>query len=426
MNQLDRRKFLATGAAGVGLTVLSSMGAAEQPNDKVRLAIMGLRIRGKHLAGVFSQFDDVEIAVLCDPDEAMVAPTLDLLKAKQRREPRIEKDIRKVLEDRDITAVVVAAPDHWHALATVWACQAGKHVYVEKPVSHNLVEGRRMIEAARKYNRVVQVGTQRRSGEEFRAAVEFIRSGKLGKVPFVRAWIAGNRPSIGKKADEPTPKGVDYDLWTGPAPLRPFNPNRFHYNWHWHWDYGTGELGNNGVHFLDLARWALDADAPLRVTAAGGKLFYDDDQMTPDTQIVTFDFPHSTVIWEHRIWSKTGVEGQPSGVCFYGEKGTLVLEKSGWKLLDGSAEPFKTTGLGSWEKNHARDFLDRIKDGKRPAADIEEGHLTTRLCHLGNIAYRVGRSIRFDAKTELIVDDAEANQLLSREYRKGFELPDKV
>src|SRR5262249_32544179 len=204
-------------------------------------------------------------------------------------------------DDKEVTAVAIAAPDHWHALGTIWACQAGKHVYVEKPISHNVIEGRRTVEAARKYNRVVQVGTQRRSGPHFQSAAEFVRSGGRGKVPFIQTWIAGNRPSIGKKADGETPKGVDYDLWLGPAPDRKFNPNRFHYNWHWNWDYGTGELGNNGVHALDVVRMVLDLDAPLRITGAGGKFFYDDDQQTPEAQLPTFDFPACTVLWGHLI-----------------------------------------------------------------------------------------------------------------------------
>ncbi len=244
-------------------------------------------------------------------------------------------------------AVVVATPDHWHALATVWACQAGKHVYVEKPVSHNLVEGRRMVEAARKHDRVVQVGTQRRSGAHFQSAAEFVRSGKLGKVPFAQAWIAGDRKSIGRPPDADPPAGVDYDLWLGPAPERRFNPNRFHYKWRWNWDYGTGEIGNNGVHGLDILRWAIGLDAPLRVTSGGGKLFYDDDQQTPDTQVVAFDFPGTTLVWEHRIWSKTGMEGEAFGMRIYGEKGTLVFDKDGWHVQDGEAASDKASEFES-------------------------------------------------------------------------------
>jgi predicted dehydrogenase len=332
------------------------------------------------------------------------------------------QDLRKVLEDRDVTGVVVATPDHWHALATVWACQADKHVYVEKPASHNLIEGRRMVEAARKHKRVVQLGTQRRSMAHYASAVELVRSGKLGKVPFARTWIAGNRKTIGKKADAAVPAGVDYDLWLGPAPKRPFNPNRFHYNWHWNWDYGTGELGNNGIHMLDVTRWVVGLDAPVRISSGGGKLYYDDDQKTPDTQVAVFDFPGTTVIWEHRIWSRTGLGGQPFGVMIYGAKGTLVFDSKGWHVEDGITAADK--GSES-EQPHLRNFLECIRSGKRPNGDIEEGHKSTRLCHLGNIAYRLGRTLRFDAATETL-GDTEANALLGRSYRKPFVLPEKV
>ncbi len=280
-----------------------------------------------------------------------------------------------------------------------------------------------MVEAARKYNRIVQVGTQRRSGKHTMSAAEFVRSGKLGKVPFAKTWIAGNRKTIGKKADSTVPAGVDYDLWTGPAPERPFNPNRFHYNWHWNWDYGTGELGNNGIHALDVARMVIGLDAPTRITAGGGRNFYDDDQQTPDTKVAVFDFPGTCLTWEHRIWSKTGAEGEPFGVVLYGEKGTLIFNKKGWEVIDGVEASDKTSEI---EKPHLRNFLDCVKSRNKPNADIEEGHKSTRLCHLGNIAIRVGRVLRFDGETETITEDAEASKLLGRTYRKPFVMPEKV
>jgi predicted dehydrogenase len=420
MSTPDRRDFLKATTALAALSAATANGAAAQPGERIILAVMGVRNRGLgHITG-FSSFDDVEIAYLCDVDENVVPPALKELEKRQRRAPKVEQDVRRVLEDKAVTALAIAAPDHWHALATIWACQAGKHVYVEKPVSHNLVEGRRMVEAARKYDRIVQVGTQRRSAAHCVSAAEFVRSGKLGKVPFARTWIAGHRPSIGRKADGQPPKGVDYDLWLGPAPQRPFNPNRFHYNWHWHWDYGTGELGNNGIHALDLARWLLNLDAPLRVTCGGGKYFYDDDQQTPDTQVVTFDFAQTCLIWEHRIWSRTGVEGEPWGVTLYGENGTLVFDRKGWHVIDGVEASDRAS---DHERPHLRNFLDAVKAHRRPNADVEEGHKSTRLCHLGNIAFRVGRTLRFDAEQEAILGDAQANQLLGRSYRKPFQVP---
>jgi predicted dehydrogenase len=424
MPALTRRDFLKASAAASTLPAMTAVGATDSPNERHLVAVMGVRNRGRDLLRGFSAFDDVEIAYICEVDANMVPAAMKSINARQKRTPRVEMDLRKVLEDKNVTALAVAAPDHWHALATVWACQAGKHVYVEKPISHNLIEGRRMVEAARKYNRVVQVGTQRRSAADVASAAEIIRSGKLGKVPFARAWIAGDRKSIGHRADSATPQGVDYDLWLGPAPERAFNANRFHYNWHWFWDYGTGELGNNGIHGLDVARNVLALDAPERISCGGGKYFYDDDQETPDTQIATFDFPGTCLVWEHRIWAKKGLEGASWGVAFHGEKGTLVFGDKGWHVADG-VEGSDNTRDDMGQK-HIRNFLDCVVSGKRPNADIEEGHKSTRLCHLGNIAYRAGRTLHFDAATETIRNDAKANALLGRAYRKPFIVPEAV
>ena len=418
MPTLDRRRFLQSSGAGVAtLSALTAAAAAAQPNEKITLAIMGVRGRGKELIRGFCGFQDADIVYICDPDENVIPAAVKEVEKRQKKTPKVEKDVRRVLEDKELTALVIAAPDHWHALATIWACQAGKHVYVEKPASHNLIEGRRMVEAARRHDRIVQLGTQRRSAAHFASAAELVRSGKLGKVPFARTWIAGNRKSIGHKPDGPVPPGVDYDLWLGPAPERPFNPNRFHYNWHWNWDYGTGEIGNNGIHALDMARFVLGLEAPLRVTSGGGKLFYDDDQQTPDTLVTTFDFPHTCLIWEHRIWSKTGFEVEPFGIVLYGEKGTLVFDRKGWQVRDGIEASDKSSET---ERPHLRNFLDCVKEHKRPNADIEEGHKSTRLCHLGNIAFRTGRALRFDEQTETILDDAGANKLLGRHYREPY------
>jgi predicted dehydrogenase len=413
-----RRRFLARSAATVTtLSALTAAGAAQKPNDRIVLAVMGVKGRGLgHLKG-FSGFPDVEIAYICDPDENVVPRALKELGQNQKKPPKVEKDVRKVLEDKNVTALTIAAPDHWHALATIWACEAGKDVYVEKPISHNLREGKRMVETARKHDRVVAVGTQRRSGVQFASAAEFVHSGKLGKVPFARTWITGSRPTIGHAKDGPVPRGVDYDLWLGPAPKRPFNPNRFHYNWHWFWDYGTGELGNNGIHALDVARWVLGLDAPVRIACGGGKNYYEDDQETPDTQVAVFDFPGTCLMWEHRIWAKTGVDGQGWGIILYGAKGTLVFDNRGWHVIDGVKGSHKDAEI---ERPHLRNFLDCVKSRKRPNADIEDGHKSTRLCHLGNIAYRLRRTLHFDARTEALIGDAEANRMLGRTYRKPF------
>lgn len=438
MVPISRRRFLKNSMVSVAsLSALSYARAADSPNDKVVLAFIGIGStvpgsvggRGRQLIRPFSSFKDVDIACLCDIDENFFPYGQKLLSAAQRREARVEKDLRHVLEDKSVDAVVVATPDHWHALATIWACQAGKHVYVEKPASHNLTEGRRMVEAARKYHRVVQLGTQSRSSASLGRAAELVRSGKLGKTPHARAWIGGARPTIGRQKDTDVPAGVDYNLWLGPAPERAFNVNRFHYRWHWIWDYGTGELGNNGIHALDRLRWILDLDAPTRVVAAGGKFFYDDDQETPDTLTVTYEFPTCSVTWEHRIWSR----GTGDGAAVDGEHGTLILDHEGWHVEKGIEATDKGDGQqDSVERAiHQRNFIDCIKSSsatneKKPNADIEEGHKSTRLCHLGNIAFRTGRAIRFDAQTETCIDDPQANLLLGRSYRKPFVVPSEV
>jgi predicted dehydrogenase len=426
MSSPTRRRFLtASAATAAGLSALTYAGAANGPNERVRLAVMGVNGRGRQLAQGFSALANAEIACICEPDDNVVPAALKAVNAKQKQPPRHERDVRRVLQDKSITALVVAAPDHWHALATVWACQAGKHVYVEKPISHNIIEGRRMIEAARRHNRVVQVGTQRRSARHYASAADLVRSGKLGRIPFARTWIAGNRPSIGRVKDSDPPKGVDYDLWLGPAPQRPFNQNRFHYKWHWHWDYSTAELGNNGIHALDMVRFLMNLDTPTRISAGGGKFFYDDDQETPDTHVATFDFPSCSVVWEHRIWSRTGLMGESWGVALYTERGVLVFDRNGWHIAEGTVEASDKPDKG-FERAHLQNFLDCITKGARPSADIEEGHKSTRMCHLGNIALRLSRTLRFDAKTETCLGDREANQLLGRTYRKPFVLPDKV
>ncbi len=414
-----RRVFLGAAAA------LATAGTARAVADseKVRIGVIGVRGRGRDLAAGFTKQKNAEVVAICDVDDAAFGKTIEAVEKAGGKAPRIEKDFRKILEDKNIDAIAVATPDHWHALMAVMGCQAGKDVYSEKPACHNVVEGRRMIEAARKYNRVVQIGTQRRSTTHVKEAVEFVKSGQLGKVGMARAWIHQQRKSIGHGKPGDVPAGVDYAMWQGPAPDRPFMPNRFHYNWHWFWNWGTGELGNNGIHGLDVARWGLGVDAPLRVTSGGGKFVFDDDQEVPDTQIVTWEFPNAVLQWEHRMWSKHGTEGKGFGIAFYGDKGTLIVDESNWRVEDGvKAEGKSSGGLD----HHFQNFLDCVKDRSKPNADVEIGVLSTRLCHLGNIAHRVGRKLTFDAATESFPGDAEANALLGRTYSSRFEMPSQV
>lgn len=425
-HEISRRQFLgssAKNAAGVAVGMVGLAGAVAKaaPGERVSLAVIGVRGQGKFLAASMAELADVDVVALCDVDDGVLPAASKFVEAAQGTAPRWEKDFRRLLDDTSIDAVVIAAPDHWHALMTIMACQAGKDVYVEKPVSHNIAEGRRMVAAADKFNRVVQTGIQQRSGSHFQSAVEFVQSGQLGTVNLAKAWTVHRRKPIGFKKDAQTPSGVDYDLWLGPAANRAFNPNRFHHNWHWFWDYGTGEMGNWGVHMLDIARWGLGVGLPSRVSASGGKFCFHDDQETPDTQLVTYTFPEKTLTWEHRLWSAHGVEGRSAAAAFYGEQGTLVVDRGGWKVYD--QQESITAGTSDMAKTHHRNFIDCIKTREQPTSDIEIGHQSSVLCHLGNVAYRLGREVVFDAENQDFGHDFEANALLSREYRSQWQLP---
>jgi len=423
---ISRRQFLgrsAQNAAGMaaGMVGLSGAVAKSGPNERVRVGVIGVRNQGSALAGRLASFADVDVIALCDVDPRVVPQTREAVVAAQGFAPRIQKDFRRLLDSSDLDAVVVATPDHWHALMTIMACQAGKDVYLEKPIAHTVVEGTRIVAAAKRYDRVVQVGLQQRSGSHFQSAVELVRSGELGKVRLARAWTVHRRKSIGSEAACAVPDGVDYDLWLGPAPARPFQANRFHHHWRWFWDYGTGELGNWGVHMLDVARWGLDVDLPTRISATGGKYCFRDDQQTPDTLHVHYAFADKTIVWEHRQWSDHGLEGRSAAVAFYGERGTLIVDRGGWKVYD-TKRP-ATSDASEQLRTHLRNFIDCIKSRQSPTVDVATAAVSTALCHLGNIAYRLGREVRFDPVTSEFGTDAPANALLTRSYRPEWELP---
>jgi predicted dehydrogenase len=420
---MKRRALLRTGLALGAAAVVphSAFGA----NERVTLGIMGVNGRGQALAQGFAELADAQIKYVCDVDSRVIPKVADRVASKQGKAPEAIGEFRRILDDKGVDGLIVATPDHWHALATILACQAGKDVYVEKPCSHNVAEGRRMIEAARHYNRVVQVGTQRRSSPFFQEVVASLQAGKIGKVHMAKAINSQRRNNIGHRADAPVPPGVDYDLWLGPAPLHAFNPNRFHYNWHWFWDYGTGDLGNDGVHHVDVARWGLGMTAPATVSSGGGKLAFDDDQETPDTQLATYQAGDTLLVYEMRLWSPYGEHGFDNGNVFYGENGYMVLGDDGYKLYDKGDKLVETSRKprGRGENEHQANFVACIKSRSRPNCDIEEGHRSALLCHLGNIAQRVGRTIRFDAQGESIPGDAEAGRLLARTYREPWTLP---
>jgi predicted dehydrogenase len=416
---LGRREFLG---AAAGLMVLPSAGRAAA-SERVRVAVIGLRSRGLDHLKLFSADPGADVVAICDVDDKIIARAIERMPSPGEKSLRTEKDFRRLLDDKSIDAVTIATPDHWHGLMTVMACQAGKDVYVEKPASYNVVEGRRMVEAARKYRRVVQVGTQRRSSPWVAEAIGRVRDGAIGRVGMARGWIHQVRPDIGHGRPGPVPPGVDYAMWQGPAPDRPFYPNRFHYNWHWFWNWGTGELGNNGIHAVDMARWGLGVDAPVAVASIGGKFVFDDDQEVPDTQITSWKFPFACLVWEHRMWSKHPEEGSGFGVAFYGDKGTLIIGEKGWYIEGGDGSRGQPGPDG--QQLHVRNFVDCVRNRNKPNADIEIGHLSTRLCHLGNIAFRTGKTLTFDAARESFHDN-DANTLLSREYSSRFAMPAQV
>lgn len=424
MNTPNRREFLRS-AGTVGLvTGLSKAASAASANKQLNLAVVGVRGRGRSLAGEFARLGDVNVVAVCDVDERTFDPAIKAVEQSGGKRPETARDVRRLIDRQDIDALVVATPDHWHALPTIWACQAGKDVYVEKPISHNVIEGRRMVEAARKYNRIVQVGTHRRSCPLWIDAMEKIKSGVLGKVSLVRSWTVNRHVSIKKREDTPPPPGVDYDLWLGPAPKRPFNRNRFHSYWHWFWDYGTGQLGNNGIHFMDISRWGLGLAYPNFVTSGGGQFHFDGGMETPDTQVATWDYDDVAIVWEHRMWSTRGFEDQRYGIAFYGDRATLVIDNTKWQIIVDNKVSESSPPASTPTEPHARNFVHCVKSRQRPDADIEIGHISTVLCHIGNVAHRTGRRLAFHGDAEHFVGDDEANELLGRTYRDGFELPE--
>jgi predicted dehydrogenase len=434
---IDRRDFLGAAAAGgfVGAAglVRGQETRAQQgretraqqgekrlgANESVTLAIMGVNGRGTDLARGFTQQKGVRIAYVCDPDERAIGKAKGAVAERQKESTEGLADFRKALDDRSVDVLVIAAPNHWHAPATILACAAGKHVYVEKPCCHNPHEGELMVAAARKHNRIVQHGTQRRSAPDLQEAVERLRAGDIGRVMFARSWYNNRRPSIGHGKTADVPAWLDYSLWQGPAPEQPYRDNIIHYNWHWFWHWGNGELGNNGVHGIDVCRWGLGVDYPTRVVSAGNKYRWDDDQQTPDTHVVTFDFDGCSLVWEGRSWSPRGFEDDTFGMAFYGERGSLVIRGDGYKIYDMQNKQIASeSGRGD---NHLGNFLDCIRNGKRPNAEIEEGYKSALLCHLGNISHRVGRALAIDPANGHIKDDADAQKLWRREYRNGWE-----
>lgn len=408
--------------------------SAQSPGDRIVLGFIGPGGQGTNILQSYGGMKDVAIAAVCDVDKNRAEAAARTANKLTGQAPKVISDMRALLEQKDIDAVVIATPDHWHAPATILACDAGKHVYVEKPCSHNIREGRLMTDAARRAKRVVQVGTQSRSGAHLREGMERLKNGAIGDILVAKSWNSQLRGNIGKRKPEPPPAHLDYDAWVGPAPMRPYQSNLLHGSWRWFFNFGCGDMGNDGVHDIDIARWGLGVDDkhPSKISAVGGKYFFDDDQEFPDTQTVLFEYDFGSgkkkqLIFEQRIWSPYVQENNENGNAFYGTKGMMILGKHrGWEIFGLRNAPGEKMLKSLDPAPHHRNFLDCIRNGKHPNADVEIGHRSATLVHLGNIATRLGRTLNFDPTREQILNDPEANALTRRQYRDHWAVPKGV
>ncbi len=429
----SRRTFVLS--AGSALAATRIWGA----NDRIPVAVVGLGGRGRAHMNEYVQIPDAEVVALCDVNQAALERGQAMVaKAYNGKQPKGYDDMRKVFEDKDVAAVSMPLPNHWHALATIWACQAGKDVYIEKPACHNIWEGRKMVEAARKYNRMVQIGSQSRSMPHKMKAIKLLQEGVIGKVYGARGLCFKGRESIGVKPDQPTPAGLNWDQFLGPAPMRPFNELRFAYNWHWFWDTGNGDIGNQGVHEMDIARWGLGVGLPKKITSTGGRYVWNDMGETPNTQIAVFDYGDRELTFEVRnvTYINEGqmglTEANVIGDLFFGSEGTLSVDGRGFQVYKGQKREKvmdeKSTTRGSDTRDHMSNFLAacRSRNYKELTADVEIGVESANLCHLANIAYRLGRTVQFDTEAQKFFGDSQADRLATRDYRKGYVVPEKV
>lgn len=446
---MNRRHFLMGTAAVGGSYALRGLAS---PNDTVRVACVGVRAQGhKHLQHL-TTMHNVEVAAICDVDETVLNQRIGEVEKATNKRPAAYADVRKLLEDKSIDAIVTATPGHWHSLITIWACQAGKDVYCEKPGTHNIFESKQIVAAARRYNRLVQHGTYSRSGVVMREGIQKLREGVIGDVYMGRGLSFKRRESIGRAPVAPVPAGVHYDLWLGPAPKHEFTKNRYNQYWHYFWDYGSGDLGNQGIHWVDLCRWGLGVKYPHKVSAMGGKYLFDDDQETPNTIVTTFEFNEGgkkqLMVFEIRHWitnHETGIGDtgtivdhpeDATGCIFYGSQGYLAIDGDGeYKTYLGKERqpgPTRKEVGKDWEYDRLTyafdNFIGALRSRKQSdlSAEIEEGAISCVLIHLANISYRVGRTLQFDSNTMRIVGDDEANALLTRTYRAPFVVPEKV
>lgn len=441
----SRRSFLKQTVAGTTALTIGGILPGFSPrsyanilgaNERIKVGIMGVNSRGLSLATNYAKQPNCEVMYLSDVDSRAIDKCMARVTGLQTTKPLIQPDFRKTLEDKNMDALVVAAPDHWHAPAAILASKAGKHVYLEKPCSHNPAEGELLMAAAKKYKNVIQMGNQRRSWPNVAAGIKAVQTGAIGRVYFAKGWYTANRPSIGIGKPAPVPDWLNYDLWQGPAPRRPFKDNLIHYNWHWFWHWGTGEALNNGTHMVDLMRWGLGVEYPTRVTSAGGRYRYKDDWETPDTQVITLEFANNTsMTWEGRSCNGKQVEGNTVGVMFYGDTGSILIESgNAYKVYDLDNKLVKEvkndfTVNASDKMNpsealdaiHIQNFFDGIRKGTPVTSEIVGGHQSTLLVQLGNIALRAGETLHIDPTNGHIKNKEIARQYWKREYEPGWE-----
>jgi predicted dehydrogenase len=427
---MDRRTFIKSSAVALGAA--SHLVAA---NDKITVAVIGTNGRGLEHLGCLTDLPGVEVKYICDVDDRAITKGMGAAK-KQANAPTGLKDFRKAMADPSLDAITIATPDHWHAPMAILGLAAGKHVYVEKPLCHNPHEGELASQAVAKYKRVLQMGAQRRSFPNLQKAIQELHDGAIGKTYFARAWYTNTRATIGVGKPAEVPAWLDYELWQGPAPRKPFLDNVVHYNWHWRWQWGTGEALNNGTHEVDVARWALDVSWPTRVSSNGGRYQFKDDWQTPDTQTISWDFPEGkSMTWEGRSCCGFPTEGLDRGVMVYGTDGAALLDSNSYKFFDKKKKLIKevadvkesegTNTLSAsgrrLDKMHLQNFLESIRGNAKPNCPVEEGHKSVGILHLGNISWRMGRELYCDTANGHIKNDAEAMKLWRRDYEPGWE-----
>ena len=443
----SRREFIATAVSGAMATAATPFALAEEntitkpvivskevlvANDRVRVAVLGVNGRGWDHVKALMQLKDAEIVALCDPDMEVLAKRAKEFEQTYQKKILVEQNFRKVFDNKNIDAVTIATPNFWHTLLAIWACQAGKDVYVEKPATHNIHEGRKLIEAAYRYNRIVQHGVQLRSFDSVREAVEHLHNGLIGKVYMARGLCLKRRADIGNQGVTNVPQGLDYDLWCGPAPMAPFTRNLVHYNWHWHWNYGNGDVGNQGIHQTDLCMWGLNVGLPERITSMGGKFLWDDCKEVPEVQTSVYHYPKEKKIiqFEVRHWCTNFEDEVSVGNIFYGDKGYMIVKGSGYyqTFLGEKREKGPGSNKTGNEVDHFKNWIEAIKarDMSLQNGTVETAHLSSAIAHLGNISYRLNQQLEFDPVAERFIGNKDANSMLLREYRSPYVLPEKI